>query len=82
MPAYADQDTGMVLVAHSKGNLFVNLAYDGLKAARPNANIDVIHVATATPTLRAGVNDVEDYALADIDLIINALRLTGTVQKY
>jgi hypothetical protein len=68
---YADRDSGMVLVAHSQGNLFVNAAHDALKASNPNANVKVVHVAPASPTLRG------DYGLAGIDIVINGLRLTG-----
>jgi hypothetical protein len=68
---HADEGSNMVLVAHSQGNLFVNSAVDALKAARPDANAQVVHVAPASPTLRG------DYVLADIDLVINGLRLSG-----
>ncbi|KRC12173.1 hypothetical protein ASE11_01510 [Hydrogenophaga sp. Root209] len=68
---YADEGHGMVLVAHSQGNLFVNSAFDALKAFKPEAQAQVVHVAPASPTLRG------DHVLADIDLVINALRVTG-----
>lgn len=68
---YADEGHGMVLVAHSQGNLFVNSAFDALKAFKPDAQAQVVHVAPASPTLRG------DHVLADIDLVINALRVTG-----
>jgi hypothetical protein len=74
---YAAQGSGMVLVAHSQGNLFVNVAYDGIKASHPNVKAEVVHVAPASITMRPAMNGVNDYGLADIDLIINALRLTG-----
>ena len=68
---HADNDDSMVLVAHSQGNLFVNSAFDALKSFKPDARARVVHVAPASPTLRG------DYVLADIDLVINALRGTG-----
>lgn len=68
---YADEGSGLLLVAHSQGNLFVNSAVDALQAAKPDAQVQVVHVAPASPTLRG------DYVLADIDLVINGLRLTG-----
>ncbi|WP_332745756.1 hypothetical protein [Hydrogenophaga sp.] len=68
---YADEGSGLLLVAHSQGNLFVNSAVDALKAVNPDAQVQVVHVAPASPTLRG------DYVLADIDLVINGLRLTG-----
>ncbi len=71
LQAYADANRGMLLVAHSQGNLFVNAAFDALMASRPTATAKVVHVAPASPTLRG------DYALADIDLVINGLRLSG-----
>ncbi|MDP3810453.1 MAG: hypothetical protein Q8Q78_05565 [Hydrogenophaga sp.] len=68
---YADDGSRMLLVAHSQGNLFVNSAYDALKAAKPDAHAQVVHVAPASPTLRG------EYVLANIDLVINALRVSG-----
>jgi hypothetical protein len=68
---YADQDTGMVLVAHSQGNLFVNEAYKRLLASRPGAKAQVVHVAPASPTVNG------PWVLVDIDTIINGLRLSG-----
>jgi hypothetical protein len=71
LQAYADSGQGILLVAHSQGNLFANAAFDALIASRPTATAKVVHVAPASPTLRG------DYALADIDLVINGLRLSG-----
>ena len=68
LKTYADKGSGMVLVAHSQGNLFVNAAYDGIKTAAPAAKVQVVHVAPASPTLRGG------YALADVDYVIRTLR--------
>jgi hypothetical protein len=68
LKTYADKGSGMVLIAHSQGNLFVNAAYDGIKVAAPAAKVQVVHVAPASPTLRGG------YALADVDFIILSLR--------
>ena len=68
---YADDGYPLVLVAHSQGNLFVNRAFDSLRGSRPNATAAVVHIAPASPTLRG------EYVLADIDLVINGLRLTG-----
>lgn len=68
---HASEGRGFLLVAHSQGNLFVNTARDGLLAAHPDAPTRVVHVAPASPTLRG------QYVLADIDLVINALRVTG-----
>ena len=61
----------MVLIAHSQGNLFVNQTFDDLKASHPASIAQVVHIAPASPTLRG------DYLLASIDLVINALRITG-----
>jgi hypothetical protein len=68
---HADEGARLLLVAHSQGNLFVNSAHDALKAVRPDASTQVVHVAPASPTLRGA------HVLADIDLVINGLRLTG-----
>lgn len=71
LQALADDGSDFVLVAHSQGNLFVNAAYDGLRLSRPDANAKVVHVAPASPTLRG------EHVLADIDLVINGLRIQG-----
>ncbi|MDM7942771.1 MAG: hypothetical protein QUV35_09085 [Hydrogenophaga sp.] len=68
---HADAGSSLLLVAHSQGNLFVNSAYDALKAAKPDARAEVVHVAPASPTLRG------EHVLADIDLVINVLRASG-----
>lgn len=68
---YANKKYRLVFVAHSQGNLFVNRTYDNLLQAVPSAKAQVVHIAPASPTLRGG------YVLADIDLVINALRLQG-----
>lgn len=68
---YADDDFTLLLVAHSQGNLFVNSAYDSIRSAKPGVQARVVHLAPASPTLRG------DYLLADIDLVINGLRLQG-----
>lgn len=67
----ADEDYSFVLIAHSQGNLFVNSAYDGLRSSHPGTAADVVHVAPASPTLRG------EHLLADIDLVINGLRVQG-----
>jgi hypothetical protein len=76
LQSYDDDGYKFLLVAHSQGSLFVNRAYDGLQASRSGVAAKVVHVAPASPTLRG------EYALADIDVIINGLRTTGisTVQ--
>ena len=68
---FADDDFTVLLVAHSQGNLFVNAAVDGLRAAKPGVQARVVHIAPASPTLRG------PHLLADIDLVINGLRLQG-----
>ena len=67
LKTYADKSTGMVLVAHSQGNLFVNAAFDGIKASVPSVKAKVVHVGSAAPKLNG------DYVLADIDIVINVL---------
>lgn len=68
---YAEDDFTLLLVAHSQGNLFVNAAVDGVRSAKPGVQAQVAHIAPASPTLRG------PYLLADIDLVINGLRLQG-----
>jgi len=72
----ADEGHDFVLIAHSQGNLFVNVAYDGLQQSRPLVKASVVHVAPASPTVRG------KHVLADIDEVINGLRNFGgwTVQ--
>ncbi len=67
----ADEGYSFVLIAHSQGNLFVNSAYDGLRSSHPDTKAGVVHVAPASPTLR------DEHLLADIDLVINGLRVQG-----
>jgi hypothetical protein len=78
---YAAQDTRLdalrtegqmlMFVAHSQGNLFANHAYDYIQPKIGSTSIGVVHVAPASPTLRG------PYTLADIDLVINGLRIQG-----
>jgi hypothetical protein len=68
---YSEDGYPVVLIAHSQGNLFVNSAFDALRVYKPDAPAKVVHIAPASPTLRG------DYVLADIDLVINGLRLQG-----
>lgn len=63
----------LLLVAHSQGNLFVNQAYDHILQSVGAPGVSVVHIAPASPTLRG------PHILAVIDLVINALRLVGTV---
>lgn len=72
LQAMADVRNDFVLVAHSQGNLFVNIAYDALRKTRPDAQAAVVHVAPASPTVRGA------YVLADIDQVINGLRNFGS----
>lgn len=60
-----------MLVAHSQGNLFVDPAYDHIQPVVGSTRVKVVHIAPASPTLRG------NYELADIDLVINALRLVN-----
>jgi hypothetical protein len=63
----------LLFVAHSQGNLFANAAYAyaagkvGAEAAK------VVHIAPASPTLSG------PHTLADMDLVINGLRVVGAV---
>lgn len=61
----------ILLVAHSQGNLFVNPAYDYVVPKLGASSVAVVHIAPASPTVRG------DYVLADIDTVINSLRIQG-----
>lgn len=66
----------ILLVAHSQGNLFANVAYRYLwsKADRTKpVLIRVVHIAPASVTVNG------DHTLADLDLVINGLRSFGYV---
>jgi hypothetical protein len=63
----------MVFFAHSQGNLFVNPAAAYAKAQSSAGAVKVVHVAPASPTLSG------PHILADKDLVINALRIAGSV---
>jgi hypothetical protein len=53
--------------------LFANVAYDYAMTKTTSDSVKVVHVAPASPTVRG------NYVLADLDLVINGLRLIGTV---
>ncbi len=61
----------LLLVAHSQGNLFVNPAYDYVKPKVGVNSVAAVHIAPASITLRG------NYVLADIDVVINGLRVQG-----
>jgi hypothetical protein len=63
----------ILLVAHSQGNLFVNEAYKYAITKTPVSAVKVVHIAPASP-ITSGV-----HTLADLDLVINGLRIVGNV---
>ena len=63
----------MVFFAHSQGNLFVNPAATYARSRSSAEAVKVVHVAPASPTLSG------PHVLADKDLVINGLRLVGSV---
>lgn len=66
----------ILLVAHSQGNLFANVAYNYVQSKANIATpvfIRVVHIAPASIRLNGR------YTLANLDLVINGLRLTGSV---
>ena len=66
----------LVFFAHSQGNLFVNPAASYARGLSSAGAVKVVHVAPASPTLSVGGKHV----LADKDLVINGLRIVGSVQ--
>lgn len=60
-------------MAHSQGNLFANSAYQYALQKVSEDAVKVVHVAPASPLVYG------DYALADLDLVISALRKVGSV---
>ena len=63
----------MLLVAHSQGNLFVNVAYNYIQPIVSSARVKLVHIAPASTVING------PWTLANIDLVINALRLDGGV---
>ncbi len=63
----------LLFFAHSQGNLFVNQAYNYALTKVTAQSVKVVHAAPASVLLNG------DYTLADKDLVINGLRLTGSV---
>lgn len=61
----------LLLVAHSQGNLFVNQAFDYVQPKVGASSVAALHIAPASTTLRG------DWVLADIDVVINGLRVQG-----
>jgi hypothetical protein len=62
-----------LFVAHSQGNLFANAAYQYAAAKIGAEAVKVVHIAPASPTLSG------PHTLANLDLVINGLRVVGTV---
>lgn len=63
----------LLFVAHSQGNLFANSAFDYAAARTASGSVGLVHIAPASPTLRGS------HTLADLDLVINGLRVLGQV---
>ncbi|HIF9187352.1 hypothetical protein [Photobacterium damselae] len=63
----------LLFVAHSQGNLFANAAYDYALTKTSSNSVRVVHIAPASPTLNG------PHTLADKDLVINGLRVAGSV---
>ena len=63
----------LLFFAHSQGNLFATSAYDYALTKTSESAVKVVHVAPASPTLRGS------HTLANVDLVINGLRLVGSV---
>ncbi|KAA1176101.1 hypothetical protein FWJ25_02925 [Marinobacter salinexigens] len=63
----------LLLVAHSQGNLFANSAYSYASNKTDAESLKLVHIAPASPTLNG------PHRLADKDLVINALRVSGSV---
>lgn len=70
---WASLNRKMLFLAHSQGNLFVNKAYTHAVGTSGAEYVRVVHVAPASPALSGR------HSLADKDLVINGLRLVGTV---
>lgn len=71
LDALAADGQKLMLVGHSQGNLFMNHAYDHILPTVGADRVAAAHIAPASPTLRG------DWVLANIDLVINLLRVQG-----
>jgi hypothetical protein len=67
----AAMDKGLLLFAHSQGNLFANQAYDHALTRVGADSVRVVHVAPPSP------RQIGNYTLANLDVVINLLRATG-----
>lgn len=63
----------LLFVAHSQGNLFANAAYTYAAGKVGAASVKLVHIAPASPSLNGS------HTLADLDLVINGLRIAGSV---
>lgn len=63
----------LLFVAHSQGNLFANAAYNYALTKTTPSSVKVVHIAPASPLLSGS------HTLADLDLVINGLRVVGGV---
>lgn len=70
---FALEGKKLVFFAHSQGNLFVNPAAAYARSLTSAGAVKVVHVAPASPTLSG------PHILADKDLVINGLRVAGSV---
>lgn len=62
-----------LFVAHSQGNLFADVAYKHVRETVSEESIKIVHIAPASPELHG------KHVLALLDLVINLLRVTGSV---
>ena len=61
----------LLFVSHSQGNLFANQAYNYAESDIGSDSVKTVHIAPAYITLNG------EHTLADLDLVINSLRLQG-----
>lgn len=73
LDALAADGQKLMLVGHSQGNLFMNHAYDHILPVVTKDRVEAAHIAPASIILNG------DYVLADIDLVINAMRVQGAL---
>ncbi|MDX5984938.1 hypothetical protein SIL82_11755 [Sphingomonas echinoides] len=67
------QGNKILLFAHSQGNLFANSAYNYIIPKIGASSVALVHVAPASALLNG------PWSLADKDLVINGLRVAGSV---
>jgi hypothetical protein len=72
--AYLDAGQRVIIIAHSQGNMYANMAYDRIVSLQPEYSNSIGVVSVASPDKRL-VSVLENYTTAKEDSIINFVRI-------